>query len=82
MEITAANELDVVWHNPAIAAEHAPALRQLLTRAQRHLSAGARQAWVEQENRLKQRRARVSRGSPLGRKGRLSAMVSCGCAAG
>lgn len=50
MEITAANELDVVWHNPAIAAEHAPALRQLLTRAQRHLSAGARQAWVEQEN--------------------------------
>ena len=51
VEITAANELDVVRHNLAIAAEHGPALRQLFTRACRHLSAGARRAWAEQEDR-------------------------------
>jgi hypothetical protein len=50
MEITAANELDVVRHNPALAAQHGPALRKLLARASRHLSTEARRAWAEQED--------------------------------
>ncbi|WP_176554723.1 DUF6817 domain-containing protein [Georgenia sp. 311] len=51
MEITAANELDVVRHNPAIAAEHGPALHELVVRASRHLSDKARRAWTDQAAR-------------------------------
>jgi len=45
-EITAANELDVVRHNPALAVEHGPALQRLFVRAARHLSRSARAAWT------------------------------------
>lgn len=45
-EITAANELDVVRHSPALAAEHGPALKRLFVRADRHLSPSARKAWI------------------------------------
>lgn len=48
-EITAANELDVVRHNPAIATEHGPALQHLLTRAGRHPSDSARHTCLGQE---------------------------------
>lgn len=47
VEITAANELDVIRHNQMIATEHGPALDQLFTRAHRVLSPSARQAWAE-----------------------------------
>jgi len=46
-EITAANELDVIRHNAEIAAEHGTALRQLMHRAERHLSPAAIAAWKE-----------------------------------
>jgi len=45
VEITAANELDVVRHNAAIAAEHGAGLRRLMRRAERHLSPAAVAAW-------------------------------------
>ncbi len=45
IEITAANELDVVRNSSALAAEHGPALRRLFVRASRHLSPSAQQAW-------------------------------------
>lgn len=44
VEISAANEFDVINHNLAIAAEHGPELRKLFTRARRHLSPPARDA--------------------------------------
>jgi hypothetical protein len=44
-EITAANELDVVRNNSALAAEHGPALQRLFNLASRHLSRPAQQAW-------------------------------------
>lgn len=47
VEITAANELDVVQHNADIAAEHGPALRALFERARRHLSPAAVASWID-----------------------------------
>ncbi|OLF16323.1 DUF6817 domain-containing protein [Actinophytocola xanthii] len=45
VEITAANELDVVTHNAELAAEHGPALHELMRRARRHLSPAAAARW-------------------------------------
>jgi hypothetical protein len=45
MEITAANELDVVRHNPAIAAEHGAGLFRLVERGRHRLSEAAWLAW-------------------------------------
>jgi hypothetical protein len=47
VEITAANELDVVRHNADIAAEHGPALRALFERARQHLSPAAIASWID-----------------------------------
>jgi len=47
MEITAANELDVVVHNLAIAVECGPELQELFIRAHGHLTAAAQQAWSD-----------------------------------
>lgn len=44
MEITAANELDLVQHNPELAARYGPALARLFTRANALLSAPARES--------------------------------------
>jgi hypothetical protein len=41
IEITAANEIDVVRHNPALAAEHGPGLFRLFKRARHRLSEAA-----------------------------------------
>jgi hypothetical protein len=46
MEITAANELDVIRHNPELAARHGAGLAALFTEAGQHLSEQARQAWA------------------------------------
>jgi hypothetical protein len=46
MEITAANELDVVRHNPELASQHGLGLAALFDSARRHLSEPARQAWA------------------------------------
>jgi hypothetical protein len=48
VEITAANELDVVRHNVEIAHEHGGSLAALFVRAGRHLSFQAREAWSSQ----------------------------------
>lgn len=45
VEITAANELDVVRHSADIARRFGPALRQLVERTGHHLSPDARRAW-------------------------------------
>lgn len=45
VEITAANELDVVQHNPELARQHGAGLVALFVSAGEHLSAPARQAW-------------------------------------
>ncbi len=45
VEITAANELDVVRNNSALADEHGPALQRLFVLASRHLSPSAQQVW-------------------------------------
>jgi catechol 2,3-dioxygenase-like lactoylglutathione lyase family enzyme len=44
-ELTAANELDIIRHNPATAAQHGAALRQLFARARPRLTDVAWQAW-------------------------------------
>ncbi|WP_433195370.1 DUF6817 domain-containing protein [Nocardia sp. CA-107356] len=44
MEITAANELDVMAHNAELAAQHGPALYQLFARTSGYLSSNAWQA--------------------------------------
>ncbi len=44
MEITAANELDVMAHDPAIAAQHGPALYRLFDRTRTLLSPAAQTA--------------------------------------
>jgi hypothetical protein len=46
MEITAANELDVIHHNPDLAAQHGAGLAALFTDAGQHLSEQARHAWT------------------------------------
>jgi hypothetical protein len=46
-ELTAANELDIMRHNPAMAAQHGSALLQLLTRARARLTDAAWQAWKQ-----------------------------------
>ncbi|WP_207938683.1 DUF6817 domain-containing protein [Actinomadura darangshiensis] len=46
MEITAANELDVVRHNCELADRHGAALAALFDRTRRHLSAPATHAWT------------------------------------
>jgi hypothetical protein len=52
-ELTAANELDIIRHNPATAAQYGAALRQLFTRARPRLTDAAGQAWSQQRaNRL------------------------------
>lgn len=48
VELTAANELDVIRHSPAMAAEHGPALLWLFAAARQRLSAAAWQAWSQQ----------------------------------
>jgi hypothetical protein len=48
VEITAANELDVVRHNPELATRHGANLAALFARAERHLPPIARQAWAHQ----------------------------------
>src|SRR5262249_33902341 len=45
MEITAANELDVVRHNPELASQHGLGLAALFENARQHLSGPARHAW-------------------------------------
>jgi hypothetical protein len=52
-ELTAANELDVIRHNPAIAAQHGAALQQLFTRARLRLSDAAWQAWSQPLARIR-----------------------------
>jgi catechol 2,3-dioxygenase-like lactoylglutathione lyase family enzyme len=47
-ELTAANELDVIRHNPAMAARHRAALRQFFAGARHRLTAAAWQAWSQQ----------------------------------
>ena len=47
-ELTAANELDVMRHNPAMAAQHGSALQQLFASARPRLSSAAWQAWSHQ----------------------------------
>jgi hypothetical protein len=44
-ELTAANELDVIRHNAALAARHGAALRQLFSGARHRISDAAWQAW-------------------------------------
>ena len=44
-ELTAANELDILRHNPAMAAQHGAALLQLFARARPRLTDAAWQAW-------------------------------------
>lgn len=44
-ELTAANEVDVIRHSPAMAAQYGGALGQLFTRARPRLSDAAWQAW-------------------------------------
>lgn len=44
-ELTAANELDIIRHSPAMAARHETALRQLFTRSRPRLTDAAWQAW-------------------------------------
>lgn len=51
LELTAANELDVVRHSRAIAAEHGPALLWLFAAARERLSMAAWQVWSEQPAR-------------------------------
>lgn len=46
MEITAANELDVLRHNPEFARRYGADLAELLTDAGEHLSEPARRAWA------------------------------------
>src|ERR1700733_3081771 len=48
LELTAANELDVIRHDPVMAAEQGPALRRLFAATRRRLSAAAWQAWSAQ----------------------------------
>ena len=48
MDITAANELDVVRHNFDLAAKYGPALQRLFHRASRHLTPAAADAWSGQ----------------------------------
>jgi len=45
MEITAANELDVVRYNPELARQHGLELASLFDNARQHLSEPARHAW-------------------------------------
>ena len=45
VEISAANELDVVQHSQVIAGQHGDGLRRPFMRAQPHLSPSARAAW-------------------------------------
>jgi catechol 2,3-dioxygenase-like lactoylglutathione lyase family enzyme len=47
-ELTAANELDVMWHNPALAAQHGAALRHLFAAARPRLTGAAWQTWSHQ----------------------------------
>jgi hypothetical protein len=44
-ELTAANELDVIRHSPAMAAEHGPQLLWLFAATRQRLSPAAWQAW-------------------------------------
>ena len=46
-ELTAANELDIAAHNPAMAAEHGPALMRLLSGARARLSDAAWQTCLD-----------------------------------
>jgi hypothetical protein len=46
VEITAANELDVIRHNPELAAQHGAGLAALFIDAGQHLSEPASQAWA------------------------------------
>lgn len=46
-ELTAANELDIIRHNPATAAHYGAALRQLFARARTRLTDAAWQAWSQ-----------------------------------
>jgi hypothetical protein len=46
VEITAANELDVVRHNAELANQYGASLTALFARAGRHLSPAARKAWA------------------------------------
>lgn len=45
LELTAANELDVIRHSPAMSTGHGPALLWLFAAARQRLSPGAWQAW-------------------------------------
>lgn len=51
LELTAANELDVIRHSSTMAAEHGPALLWLLAAARERLSSAAWQAWSWQPAR-------------------------------
>ncbi|MEU6477411.1 DUF6817 domain-containing protein [Streptomyces sp. NPDC047017] len=48
LELTAANELDVLAHNPELAERHGPSLRALFTRSHELLSPRARAAYERQ----------------------------------
>ena len=47
-ELTAANELDVIRHNPAMATRNGAALRQFFAGARQRLTSAAWQAWSQQ----------------------------------
>lgn len=47
-ELTAANELDIMRHNPVLAAKHGAALRQFFAGARQRLTDAAGQAWSQQ----------------------------------
>jgi hypothetical protein len=51
VELTAANELDVIRHSPEMAAEHGPALLWLLAAARERLTPAAWLAWSQQPAR-------------------------------
>ncbi|MGW9046350.1 DUF6817 domain-containing protein [Streptomyces lydicus] len=64
VEITAANELDVLAHNAELADRHGPALHRLFTRSRDLLSAAAWEAVGQQLGRYAPTRGRGS-GSPV-----------------
>lgn len=51
LELTAANELDVIGHDPVMSARHGPALLRLFAAARPRLSAAAWQAWSQHPGR-------------------------------
>ena len=66
-ELTAANELDVIRHSPAMAARHGAALRQFFAGARQRLTCAAWQAWSQQPGTDLERADRAWRADATGR---------------